>query len=195
MSRSMPTLAAALAAATLMAAAGTAQAHAHLTASTPAAGSTVGHIKHIELHFTEALAAKFSTVDLVMTSMAMGGKMVDDHMPITKLTTSLSPTDPATLLVELKAPLSARAGVLAGLAAVASMTSSRARAASRTRIEAPAAVPLATVHSTAGSRADAAEPAMAMVKVNRWTALAIRASDVNPIISRRQGNRSAAAGA
>lgn len=107
MFRSTPTLAAALAAVTLMAAAGTAEAHAHLVTSTPAADSTVGHIKHIELHFTEALAPKFSTVDLVMTGMMMGGKMTADHMQITKLTTTLSPADPATLLVDLKAPLAA----------------------------------------------------------------------------------------
>jgi methionine-rich copper-binding protein CopC len=105
MSRPISILTASVAAVALLAAAGAAEAHAHLVSSTPAADSTVGHIKHIELHFTEALAPKFSTVDLTMTSMMMGGKMTPDNMKIGKLTTSAAPNDPATLLVDLKAPL------------------------------------------------------------------------------------------
>jgi methionine-rich copper-binding protein CopC len=104
MTRSLPALAAA-AAASLLASAGAAEAHAHLVTSDPAEGAAVGHIKHIELHFTEALTPKFSTVNLTMTSMMMGGKMTPDNMAITKLTNDLAPGDAKTLMVELKSPL------------------------------------------------------------------------------------------
>lgn len=59
----------ALAAVAMLVTAGTAHAHAKLTGSTPAANATVKPTASAALHFSEALVAKLSTVEVVMLDM------------------------------------------------------------------------------------------------------------------------------
>lgn len=63
------TLAAGLAGLSLLALATQASAHAHLTASDPAANATVAAPKQLSLHFSEKLNAKFSGLTLTMPQM------------------------------------------------------------------------------------------------------------------------------
>ena len=66
----MPRLLAAIVALPVLALASQAPAHAHLTASDPAAKSTVAAARQVTLHFTEALNPRFSGATISMPQMA-----------------------------------------------------------------------------------------------------------------------------
>jgi methionine-rich copper-binding protein CopC len=82
-------------------------AHAGLASSIPAASATVAPTAKLELHFTEALEAKFSGAEVSATSMMMGGKMVDQVMKIDGIVAALDPADHKALILTLKTPLAA----------------------------------------------------------------------------------------
>ena len=104
MTRSPLTLAAA---AILTLAASPALAHPKLLSASPAVGGLSGPTNRLTLHFSEPLVAKFSGADLTATSMMMGGKPMAGAMKVGGLAPSLEAGDPKTLVLALKAPLSA----------------------------------------------------------------------------------------
>lgn len=82
-----------------------AQAHGALVSATPAAGSTVAATTKLKLKFNEPIKPKFSGADLTMTSMMMGGKMMDHAMKVDGVTARVDPRDSRTLLVTSKSRL------------------------------------------------------------------------------------------
>ena len=98
----IPFIAAAMATTLLMGTA--AVAHPKLVASNPAANATVSKPKAIELRFSEKLVGQFSSVDLTMTGMP--GMKSHAPMKIGGLTSTVG-RDGKTLMVKLKAPLTA----------------------------------------------------------------------------------------
>lgn len=95
------------ASAVLTLAATSAQAHGALVSSMPAAGSTVSQTNQIKLKFNEAVKPKFSGAELTMTSMIMGGKMVNHAMKVGGVTASVDSKDAKTMLLKTSAPLAA----------------------------------------------------------------------------------------
>lgn len=104
MSRSHLTLAAA---AVLTLTASPALAHPKLLSASPAAGGVSAPTSRLTLHFSEPLVAKFSGADLTATSMMMGGKPMAGVMKVSGVAATLEPNDPKTLVLTLKAPLTA----------------------------------------------------------------------------------------
>lgn len=82
-----------------------AQAHGALVSANPAAGSTVAPTSQLKLKFNEPIKPKFSGADLTMTSMMMGGKMMDHAMKVDGLSARVDPKDAKTLLVTTKSRL------------------------------------------------------------------------------------------
>ena len=95
------------AAALLTLAASPALAHPKLLSASPAVGGVSGPTSRLTLHFSEPLVAKFSGADLTATRMMMGGKPMTGAMKITGVDPSLKPGEPKTLVLTLKAPLTA----------------------------------------------------------------------------------------
>ena len=101
-SKTLTTLAAGL---VLTLSATAAQAHGALVLANPAAGSTVAAISQLKLTFNEPIKPQFSGADLTMTSMMMGGKMVNHAMKVDGLSARVDPRDSKTLLVTSKSRL------------------------------------------------------------------------------------------
>lgn len=93
------------AAAMLTLAATAAQAHGVLVSASPAAGATVASTSQLRLTFNEPIKAQFSGADLTMTSMMMGGKIMNHAMKIDGLTARVDPKDAKTLVVTSKSRL------------------------------------------------------------------------------------------
>lgn len=104
MTRSRLTLAAA---AVIILAAPPALAHPKLLSTSPAISGVSGPTSRLTLHFSEPLVAKFSGADLTATSMMMGGKPMAGVMKVSGVAATLEPNDPKTLVLTLKAPLTA----------------------------------------------------------------------------------------
>ncbi len=90
----MNRLLAAIAGLSALALASQAAAHAHLLSSDPAAKTTVAAPKHITLHFTETLNAKFSGVALTMPQMANMAEPAKVAVSEDKLSMVLTPAAP-----------------------------------------------------------------------------------------------------
>lgn len=82
-----------------------AQAHGALVSANPAVGSTVGSTSQLKLKFNEPIKPKFSGADLTMTSMMMGGKMMNHTMKVDGVSARVDPKDSKTLLVSSKSRL------------------------------------------------------------------------------------------
>lgn len=93
------------AAAVISLAATAAHAHGALVSATPAAGSTVASTSQIRLQFNEAVKPKFSGAELTMTSMLMGGKLVNHAMKVDGVSASVDPKDGKTMLLKTAKPL------------------------------------------------------------------------------------------
>lgn len=95
--RRLPVL---IAAAALVAFAGTANAHPKLLSASPAANATVATPAHVELHFSEKLMPAFSKGDVTMAAMP--------GMPAKQIaSTAALAADGRTLVVTPKGPLHA----------------------------------------------------------------------------------------
>jgi methionine-rich copper-binding protein CopC len=85
-----------------MALAGAADAHAKLLSSTPADNAAVAAPADVVLRFSEPLIGKFSGASLTMTSMMMGGKMMEMPMDMGAMTATLDPADNKVLVLKPK---------------------------------------------------------------------------------------------
>jgi methionine-rich copper-binding protein CopC len=99
---------AALSAAALALSATAALAHPHLLSSTPADKAIVAPTKTLVLHFSEVLEPKFTGAD-VSSSMTMvaDGKPMTHEMKLDGVSSAINPKDKKTLILTLKAPLTA----------------------------------------------------------------------------------------
>ncbi len=87
-----------------LALAGSAQAHTKLVSSSPAANATVAKLGKVVLTFNERVVARFTGVDLIMTTMP--GMADHRPMPILGFTSAMS-ADGKTLTLLLRRALAA----------------------------------------------------------------------------------------
>ena len=88
----------------VLAAAGSAQAHTRLVSSSPAANATVSKLGRVALTFNERVVARFTGVDLTMTSMPG----MADHQPMVMSGfTSAMSADGKTLTLTMRRALMA----------------------------------------------------------------------------------------